>query len=181
MASKFQNRLVGSIILVSLGVIILPDVFDGKKQHYQEDVISIPLKPETHLDRFEIQTPLVSETQLPPSPVTLHEPTWNEVEVSTSSTDQVLVDVVQSQTLDTESNSAWIIQLMALKNADNAQTLVADLQKRGYQAHLIKEGQFTRVIIGPNVVKAQLERQLVELEKITGTRGQLLRFKPINP
>lgn len=30
MASKFQNRLVGTIILVAIGVIVLPDVLDGK-------------------------------------------------------------------------------------------------------------------------------------------------------
>lgn len=30
MASKFQSRLVGTIILVAVGVIVLPDVLDGK-------------------------------------------------------------------------------------------------------------------------------------------------------
>ncbi len=46
MASKFQSRLVGTIILVAIGVIFLPDLFDGKKQHYQEQFASIPLQPE---------------------------------------------------------------------------------------------------------------------------------------
>lgn len=31
MASKFQNRLVGTIVLVALGVIILPWLLDGQK------------------------------------------------------------------------------------------------------------------------------------------------------
>lgn len=31
MASKFQNRLVGTVILVALGVILLPGLLDGKK------------------------------------------------------------------------------------------------------------------------------------------------------
>lgn len=35
MASKFQNRLVGTIVLVALGVIILPWLLDGQKKHYQ--------------------------------------------------------------------------------------------------------------------------------------------------
>ena len=46
MASKFQNRLVGTIILVAIGVIVLPDVLDGEKTHYKEEIASIPLKPE---------------------------------------------------------------------------------------------------------------------------------------
>lgn len=36
MASKFQNRLVGTIVLVALGVIILPGLLDGQKKHYQD-------------------------------------------------------------------------------------------------------------------------------------------------
>ena len=70
---------------------------------------------------------------------------------------------------------------MALKNADNAKNVVKDLQKRGYQAHTKQENSFTRVIIGPDVSKSKLERQIKELEKITGSKGQLLKFKPLNP
>ncbi|MCE7627588.1 cell division protein DedD, partial [Vibrio fluvialis] len=29
--------------------------------------------------------------------------------------------------------------------------------------------------------KSKLEKQLLELEKITGAKGQLLKFKPLNP
>ncbi len=45
MASKFQNRLVGTVILVALGVIILPGLLDGKKKHYEDEFASIPLVP----------------------------------------------------------------------------------------------------------------------------------------
>ena len=45
MASKFQNRLVGTIVLVALGVIILPGLLDGQKKHYQDEVAAIPLVP----------------------------------------------------------------------------------------------------------------------------------------
>ena len=70
---------------------------------------------------------------------------------------------------------------MALKNAENAKNVVKDLQKRGYQAHTKLENGFTRVIIGPDVSKSKLERQVTELEKITGSKGRLLKFKPLNP
>ncbi len=45
MASKFQNRLAGTIVLVSLGVIILPGLLDGQKKHYQDEFAAIPLVP----------------------------------------------------------------------------------------------------------------------------------------
>ena len=45
MASKFQNRLVGTVIIVALGVIVLPGILDGKKKHYKEEFAAIPLVP----------------------------------------------------------------------------------------------------------------------------------------
>ncbi|MCE0489335.1 cell division protein DedD [Pantoea sp. Mb-10] len=45
MASKFQNRLVGTVILVAIGVIVLPGLLDGKKKHYKEEFAAIPLVP----------------------------------------------------------------------------------------------------------------------------------------
>ena len=45
MASKFQNRLVGTIVLVALGVIIMPGLLDGQKKHYQDEFAAIPLVP----------------------------------------------------------------------------------------------------------------------------------------
>ena len=46
MASKFQNRLVGTIIIVALGVIVLPSILDGEKKHYTEEFAAIPLVPQ---------------------------------------------------------------------------------------------------------------------------------------
>ncbi|CAM3667582.1 cell division protein DedD [Xenorhabdus thuongxuanensis] len=45
MASKFQNRLVGAIALVALGVIVLPMIFDGDKKYNEDQFASIPLVP----------------------------------------------------------------------------------------------------------------------------------------
>ncbi|EDS5547632.1 cell division protein DedD, partial [Salmonella enterica subsp. enterica serovar Paratyphi A] len=45
MASKFQNRLVGTIVLVALGVIVLPGLLDGQKKHYRDEFAAIPLVP----------------------------------------------------------------------------------------------------------------------------------------
>ncbi len=180
MASKFQSRLVGTVILVAIGVIVLPDVLDGKKMHYQEDMTSIPIKPELNSDveKFEILDPVEDQVALPESPVAV---TQESSPVSESADEPVQTVVKEVPEKNEYQDSAWIIQLMALKNADNALNVVNDLQKRGYQAHTKQENGFTRVIIGPDVSKSKLERQLLELEKVTGSKGQLLKFKPLNP
>lgn len=194
MASKFQSRLVGTIVLVAIGVIVLPDVLDGKKTHYKEDIASIPIKPEldSEAETFEVLDPLEDKVALPESPV---EVAQEEAPVESQETPSQPKTVVEQppvrETVEVTArnvpeqneydDSAWIIQLMALKNAENAEVLVKDLQKRGYQAHTRHENNFTRVIIGPDVSKSKLERQIIELEKITGSKGQLLKFKPLNP
>jgi DedD protein len=180
MASKFQSRLVGTIVLVAVGVIILPDLLDGKKLHYKEEFASIPLKPEINaeVESFEVLEPEEDISVLPEAPV---QATVGEEAVREPETDIVNVSALEVPERNDYADSAWIIQLMALKNADNAAALVKDLQKRGYQAHVKQEETFTRVIIGPDVSKSKLEKQLIELEEITGSRGQLLKFKPLNP
>lgn len=184
MASKFQNRLVGTIILVAIGVIVLPDVLDGKKTHYKEEIDSIPIKPEldSEVESFEVLEPIDDSASLPEIPV---EVVVQEPEAPASAekvNDEPLPVVVKEVPERNEyQDSAWIIQLMALKNAENAKNVVKDLQKRGYQAHTKLENGFTRVIIGPDVSKSKLERQVTELEKITGSKGRLLKFKPLNP
>ncbi|MCS0447157.1 SPOR domain-containing protein [Vibrio diabolicus] len=197
MASKFQSRLVGTIILVAVGVIVLPDVLDGKKLHYKEEFASIPIKPEldSDVENFEILEPMEDDIALPDSPVEAVVQEQEGAQVAASEPDptptpkpeiikqpeQVEVATRPVQEKNQYEDSAWIIQLMALKNHENAVALVADLQKRGYQAHTKKENEFTRVIVGPDVSKSKLERQVKELQKITGSKGQLLKFKPLNP
>lgn len=46
MATQFQNRLIGTVILVSLGVIFLPDLLMGKKNDISAPPGSLPLRPE---------------------------------------------------------------------------------------------------------------------------------------
>ncbi|HHX8269947.1 TPA: SPOR domain-containing protein [Vibrio diabolicus] len=197
MASKFQSRLVGTIILVAVGVIVLPDVLDGKKLHYKEEFASIPIKPEldSDVENFEILEPVEDDIALPDSPVEAVVQEQEGAQMAASEPDptptpkpevikqpeQVEVATRPVQEKNQYEDSAWIIQLMALKNHENAVALVADLQKRGYQAHTKKENEFTRVIVGPDVSKSKLERQVKELQKITGSKGQLLKFKPLNP
>ncbi|MBN3491624.1 MULTISPECIES: SPOR domain-containing protein [Vibrio] len=181
MASKFQNRLVGTILLVSIGVIVLPDVLDGKKTHYEEEIASIPIKPEldSDVESFDVLEPVDDTASLPETPVELVQ----DIEPSVEATDDKPLPVAIKEVPERNEyqDSAWIIQLMALKNAENAKNVVKDLQKRGYQAHTKLENGFTRVIIGPDVSKNKLEQQVTELEKITGSKGRLLKFKPLNP
>ena len=45
MNTALQNRLVGTILVVALAVIFLPDLLDGQKQEQQDIQINIPKPP----------------------------------------------------------------------------------------------------------------------------------------
>ncbi|MGX9418976.1 SPOR domain-containing protein [Vibrio sp. WJH972] len=188
MASRFQSRLVGTVILVALGAIFLPDLLDGKKTHYQDEISPIPIRPESqaNIAVMDVPEPEFDQTALPQAPVTAV--VGEEVQPQAISSNEGVekIEVVKTKVVETQpkndyQDAAWIIQLMALKNADNAARLISDLKKRGFTATSKKENGFTRILIGPDVSKEKLENQLVELEKITGAKGQLIKFRPLNP
>jgi len=66
-ASKFQNRLVGTVILVAVGVIVLPGLLDGQKKHYKEEFAAIPLVPKPDDQQDSEMVPPVTQS-LPTQP-----------------------------------------------------------------------------------------------------------------
>ena len=59
MASKFQNRLVGTIIPVAVGVIVLPVLLDGDKKYNEDQFAAIPLIPkEGEQDEIDAVNPI---------------------------------------------------------------------------------------------------------------------------
>lgn len=192
MASKFQSRLVGTIILVAVGVIVLPDVLDGKKLHYKEEFASIPIKPEldSDVENFEILEPVEDDIALPDSPVEAVVQEQEGAQVAASEPDptptpkpevikqpeQVEVATRPVQEKNQYEDSAWIIQLMALKNHENAVALVADLQKRGYQAHTKKENEFTRVMLALMCQKVNLNDKSRNYKKLQAQKVNCLNL-----
>lgn len=68
MASKFQNRLVGAVVLVAVGVIFLPALLDGDKKYNEDQFASIPLVPKPG-DEQEIESIApIEQTAVPSTP-----------------------------------------------------------------------------------------------------------------
>lgn len=68
MASKFQNRLVGAVVLVAVGGIFLPALLDGDKKYNEDQFASIPLVPKPG-DEQEIESIApIEQTSVPSTP-----------------------------------------------------------------------------------------------------------------
>lgn len=166
MASKFQNRLVGTVILVALSVIVLPDLLDGNKKQSQESFTSIPLvpRPGDDLDSELIpslpaqpsNTIVQGQRQAPDNngqvntsaPVAQGQTTsvngavteGRQPPVTTTNTPSVKPSVT-SQTPQIQpqppQGKAFVIQLGALKNAQSVTQIVGQLRGKGYRVYTL--------------------------------------------
>ncbi|MGO1792048.1 MAG: SPOR domain-containing protein [Oceanisphaera sp.] len=199
MATQFQHRLVGTVILVALGVIFLPDVLNGKQQRPPDEAVTIPLRPELEPARALVEAPADSTSDNAPVQSVNESPTWNieqaqeapPVAPSAAKPEPVVkpkpapkptpqvaakAEPVTSAAPVATQEASHIVQLGAFRNAENVNALVKKLQAAGYPARTTpavpQEGEINRVWIGPDN-KTRLEQQLKALEQLTGLKGSV--------
>lgn len=198
MATQFQHRLVGTIILVALGVIFLPDLLDGKQPDMPEEVVSIPLRPELEPAQAVVAKPAAASAdtwtleevkEAPPEPPVAVEPPPRVVQVTPPDPAPEPVRAAPAPKPVIEKAPApvkpapapaggdFIVQLGAFRNADNVNALVRKLKAAGYRVQTApavpRQGELNRVWVGPDA-KARLEQQLPALERLTGLKGRVM-------
>ena len=184
MASQLQNRLVGSIILIALAVIFLPELFDGKPQQQQESFETIPLQPE--IDVAEQAVTEIPAGELPPSLDNIETveidaddaPELSEENIAQARNEATNTAPTQAQ-LD---EPGWVIQLGVFSNQASVERLLKQLREAGYAAYAepikTSSGSASRLLVGPSLVKSELELMLPKLKKLTNLNGQLRRYEP---
>lgn len=174
MTAQFKNRLVGTIFLVALGVIFIPDILDGKKTRVEEEFNAIPFAPKLDsLPPLLIDLPSESASAVQPS----------DVVAENSSETETTVVAGQSSTEVQFEKPAYIVQLGTFKNSQNVTRLVEKLRAEGFQAHSYPEppveGELNRVFVGPNVSKKALQQKQKKLKELTGLSGAVKPFDPL--
>ncbi|GIC76807.1 SPOR domain-containing protein [Moritella sp. F3] len=198
MASKFQHRLVGTIILVAIGIIFLPDLLDGQKITYRENTASIPLRPALveladpvnfdSLEKPSFDSQLADDELLvEPAPTVNLTTASNEQKVTSKPMTKApkLVPLVKPaatvKAIPPVGNS-WNIRLGTFKNSAAVDDLVKKIRKSGFDAYRLprykQAGQLNRLYVGPNTDKDELKSLLPKLQKITGLKGVIEKFDP---
>ncbi|TKB02389.1 SPOR domain-containing protein [Alteromonas portus] len=205
MTSALKNRLVGTIIVVALAVIFLPDFLDGKKQTNREPFASVPANPpkkpivepesfpservaKAAVPAIEIQDETALDDDLGPSGAGENS-TSDEATVAKAPAVKTFEeeDKLASQTVvDTKSTTAdddagWVIQLGSFRHEKNVKALLAKLEKAGYRAFSRKiqtsSGPLNKVFVGPDLDKKKLESALPHLKELTSLKGKVTTFK----
>ncbi|MBT3136638.1 SPOR domain-containing protein [Alteromonas sp. ALT199] len=205
MTSALKNRLVGTIIVVALAVIFLPDFLDGKKQTNREPFVSVPANPPKKpiVEPESFPSERVAKAAVPA--VEIEDETALDEELVASSADDsqnndeatvtkapapkafVEKDKLASQTVvDTKSAGAdddagWVIQLGSFRHEKNVKALLAKLEKAGYRAFSRKiqtsSGTLNKVFVGPDLDKKKLDSALPHLKELTKLKGKVTTFK----
>ena len=203
MSSAIQNRLVGTIILVALAVIFLPDILDGKKESNKDLFVDLPKRPQmksvveaqpfpdeqvqkTTAREVEVldETPADDPVSTDPREAQQEQVRSTEenqvagTETSANSLEQATV-VEQDETKLLQS-AGWVVQLGVFRHQKNVRDLLNKLEAAGYRAFSqpvkTSAGEFTKVFVGPDVQKGELEKAIPHLNELTKLQGRLTPF-----
>lgn len=196
MSTALQNRLVGTVILVAVAVIFLPDLLDGKKESQQNLFVELPPKPAVKklIAPDEFDTAKIKEAATRQVEVVNEVPVddyQGEQLVDTKGASSATEEVNQSHSLeqqtvveDTESSllagAGWVVQLGSFKHQKNVRDLLTKLEKSGYRAFSrpvkTSSGVLTKVFVGPDLQKDKLEQALSHLKEVTNLQGRITPF-----
>ncbi|MFS1439268.1 SPOR domain-containing protein [Shewanella sp. 10N.286.48.A6] len=206
MSGQFQNRLVGTIVIVALGVIFLPDLLDGKKQRQVEEFTEIPLRPvitEQASDQigegytpetFEVEEIAATQDLAQVSEKTSTTPatktdsgtksvtsanTATALTAVTSKPETVKSAIKQAQPI----KAGFTLQLGGFNNAKNVEGLVQKLRTNGFTAYTLPtkpiDGSLTKVFVGPELSADKLKSYQQKIQKITSLQGKIVQYNPL--
>lgn len=186
MTTAFQNRLVGTIIVVALAVIFLPEVLDGEKQRSQDRFASFPKPPPIRSLSSAAPFPLQEVEQAVTRQVEIvDEPALDESgSIAISSASPESNNLIERQTTQATSsaqlNAGWVVQLGSFRHKKNVRELLDKLEQAGYRTFTrpieTSSGSLTKVFVGPDLKKQNLENALPHLKDLTQLQGKLTPF-----
>ncbi|WP_157980687.1 SPOR domain-containing protein [Aliidiomarina taiwanensis] len=181
--SPLQNRVVGTVCVVALAVIILPDLFGNAGQAQRDDFQVTPLSPtiDSHMQSPDFPRDFATTARTQRNSIAV--PIIDAEEDSTGSEPSEQQEVF-AEDLDTPSGDRWVIQLGAFRNADSVEELLAKLRDAGFAAdsRVVRrtDGALHLLFVGPDLNKETLNAQLEELKELTALEGKVVPYQPAN-
>ncbi|MDH5184618.1 MAG: SPOR domain-containing protein [Gammaproteobacteria bacterium] len=191
---RLKQRLIGAVVLISLGVIFIPMLLKGPDSLDAPIFTSnIPQQPEQR------KTEIIPLKPLPPRPVNIpitaipvevdtYRPQPEAAPVSPPKVEAVPVPKTDAQAakipiLDkpTSDLSGWAVQVGSFSSKKNALGLQKRLRAKNYaafvEAYQAKSGVRYRVRIGPELTSDKAKQLAVKLKRELGIDGLVLRHK----
>ena len=197
----FRQRLVGTLVLVALGIVFWPLIFVTPEP--RAPIVLQPMSQRPAIDQTPIPEPESYESAVAPK---LPEPPKNPPLVQEAADIQTQTDAEGSALAalpDSDSVAApqprvappaedplvdeqglaifYVLQVATVGSASRANELVEGLQAQGYKTFSTRyvrvDDELFRIQIGPNAERAPLMRIKPEVDKVLKVDSQILRYE----
>ncbi|MBT0587421.1 SPOR domain-containing protein [Alteromonas oceanisediminis] len=196
MSNALQNRLVGTIVIVALAVIFLPDLLDGQKSESNTTFVAVPTPPDRKalVQPKEFPSEEVAAAASRPLEIVDEQPLDEqfsgsepvEPETAAPTNGQPNADLKQQTNIERDTaaeqdGAGWVVQLGSFRHQKNVRELLDKLEDAGYRAYSkpveTSVGRLTKVFVGPDLQRQKLQDALPHLKQITGLSGKITEFK----
>ena len=192
-----KQRIVGTVVLLTLAFIFLPIVFDGQGSYEPAMTSRIPDSPQVSILPEPVQSrPIIiaaTETETERE-AELASPASNDaagaevpvaVEAAPESVGVTTSEPVFSREVPQLDRAGlpqvWVVQLASFADVENARNLLARLQSAGYKAYIRSvvgdQGGRSRVLVGPWVVRARADETQTELQAQFQLAGMVVAYE----
>ena len=197
MDEQLKRRLVGATVLVALAIIFLPMLLE----HEPANLKPLPMEPIPEEPPRQFDEKLLKEAaqeaasgpaQKPEAPPpaartpsageTVAKPSGQLVAEKPAPAKPASKPPARKENVGKKgSPSAWAVQVASLSSLENARKLVKKLRQAGLDTMdpkpvKVKGKRYYRVLVGPEVKKKNAERHQALIQKLTGTRGRVVRY-----
>lgn len=187
-----KQRIVGTFVLLTLALIFLPIVFDGQGSYEPAMTSRIPDPPQVAILPEPVQSRpvIIAETEreaelTAPSHEAASAADPPEAEAAPESVAVTTSEPVFSRDVPQLDSAglpqAWVVQLASFADVDNARNLLARLQGAGYKAYIRRvvgdQGERSRVLVGPWVVRARADETQTQLQQQFQLAGMVVSYE----
>ncbi|MEY8204501.1 MAG: SPOR domain-containing protein [Bermanella sp.] len=178
MDEGIKRKLVGAAVLVTLVLIILPNITSKTKsaEHLSQSVALETNVPAMAMPLPEPLPILVSPEVREPLPAA------KQVVMKDMEVDGQVLPLQGFEiplTLDNGQAVVWQIQVASFAKVNNALALRDKLRDAGYKAYeqQTPDGKYTRVLVGPSTQKSALQDKLTRIKQAFKLTPELTLFK----
>lgn len=196
MTPAFKHRLLGTVILVLVGVIFLPDLLDGEKQVVKDDFKVIPARPEFAAvpNQQAVESQSMAAVRAEIANKVVDEPILDQATAIQTQTEELPAQEYAQVTVPSNSTNnlhnaalteaAWVVSVGSFSKQQNANELMLKLRQAGFVTYMRtvtnSNGlELTSVLVGPELKKERLEQQLPKLQQIAGIdQLRIVNYQP---
>jgi len=188
-----KQRVVGTIVIVSLALIFLPIIFDGQGSHQTQTASRIPEQPVVPIlpEPQQSRPVIISDADL----VAIE--TKPESELVTKAIEESISDPIEVSASESAFTrdiptlnpaglpNGWSIRLGSFSEASNASDLMQRLQTAGYKAYIrdidSEQAELTGVFVGPWLERALVNDYIDQLRDEFQLEGMVVRYQLKQP